>query len=177
MTSIISEIGSDMSKFPDEHHFSSWLGLTGNKNISGGKPIRGPKRKVKSRVAGVLRMGATSLLNSDSYLGARYRYSAPHNEGSRNSRDSHGPPSCAIGLPVTHQRRCVGRPGGGPLRAEARATRHHRAPDQSAVQGIPTRTDRPDHLVSRMNSTAACNPAGWLRDHLHPRLAPMAPPP
>ncbi len=49
---IISEIGSDMSKFPDEHHFSSWLGLTGNKNISGGKPIRGPKRKVKKEPRG-----------------------------------------------------------------------------------------------------------------------------
>jgi hypothetical protein len=28
---------------------------------------------VKNRVADVLRMGATSLLNSPSYLGARYR--------------------------------------------------------------------------------------------------------
>jgi transposase len=71
---IVSEVGTDMSRFADEDHFASWLGLTGNKNITGGKPVRGPKRKVKNRVAEVLRMGATSLLNSDSYLGARYRH-------------------------------------------------------------------------------------------------------
>ncbi len=71
---IISEVGTDMSRFADEDHFASWLGLTGNKNTTGGKPVRGPKRKVKNRVAAVLRMGATSLLNSDTYLGARYRH-------------------------------------------------------------------------------------------------------
>jgi transposase len=71
---IVSEIGTDMSGFADEDHFAPWPGLAVNKNITGGKPVRGPKRKVKSRVAAVLRMGATSLLNSDSYLGARYRH-------------------------------------------------------------------------------------------------------
>lgn len=71
---IVSEIGTDMSKFADEDHFASWLGLSGNHNTSGGKPVRGQKRKVKNRVADVLRMGASSLLNSDSYLGARYRH-------------------------------------------------------------------------------------------------------
>ena len=70
---IVSEVGTDMHKFPDEDHFASWLGLTANENISGGKRVKGAKRKVKNRVADVLRMGATSLLNSDSYLGARYR--------------------------------------------------------------------------------------------------------
>jgi transposase len=71
---IISEIGTDMSKFADEDHFASWLGLTGNQSFSGGKPVKGPKRKVKNRVAEVLRMGATGLLKSGTYLGARYRH-------------------------------------------------------------------------------------------------------
>lgn len=70
---IISEVGPDLHQFQDEDHFTSWLGLTGNENLSGGKRVKGPKRKVKNRLADVLRMGATSLLNSDSYLGARYR--------------------------------------------------------------------------------------------------------
>ena len=73
---IVSEIGTDMSGFADENHFASWLGLARNDSISGGKPVKGPKRKVNSRVAAVLRMGATSLLNSRSYLGARYRHLA-----------------------------------------------------------------------------------------------------
>lgn len=71
---ILSEIGTDVSGFPDENHFASWLGLSGNHNITGGKPVKGPKRKVKNRVAEVLRMGAASLLRSDTYLGARYRH-------------------------------------------------------------------------------------------------------
>jgi transposase len=70
---IISEVGTDMTRFANENHFASWLGLTGGENISGGKRVKGPKRRVKNRVADVLRMGAASLLNSDSYLGARYR--------------------------------------------------------------------------------------------------------
>jgi transposase len=70
---ILSELGPDLRQFKDEDHFTSWLGLTGNQNISGGKRVKGPKRKVNNRVADALRMGATSLLNSNSYLGARYR--------------------------------------------------------------------------------------------------------
>jgi transposase len=70
---ILSELGPDLHQFPDENHFVSFLGLTGGENISGGKRVKGPKRKVKNRVAEVLRMGATSLLESRCYLGARYR--------------------------------------------------------------------------------------------------------
>ena len=70
---IVSEVGTDLSGFPDEDRFASWLGLTGNHPLSGGKRVKGAKRKVKSRVAAVLRMGAEGLLHSDSYLGARYR--------------------------------------------------------------------------------------------------------
>jgi transposase len=70
---IVSEIGTDMSGFQDEYHFTSWLGLTPAQNISGGKIIGPGKRKVKNRVATALRTAATTLLKSDSDLGARYR--------------------------------------------------------------------------------------------------------
>jgi transposase len=71
---ILAEVGTDLSGFKNEHHFSSWLGLTPSKDISGGKTVRRGKKKVKNRLAGALRMAATSLLESDSYLGARYRH-------------------------------------------------------------------------------------------------------
>lgn len=71
---IISELGIDMHQFPDENHMTSLLGLTGGDNTSGGKRVKGSKRKGQSRVAEVLCMGATSLLNSQTYLGARYRH-------------------------------------------------------------------------------------------------------
>lgn len=34
---IVSEIGTDMSRFPNEHHLSSWSGLSPGNNESGGK--------------------------------------------------------------------------------------------------------------------------------------------
>jgi transposase len=71
---IVSEIGTDMSRFKDEDHFAAWLGLTPSKDISAGKTVRRGKKKVKNRLAGALRTAATTLLESDSYLGARYRH-------------------------------------------------------------------------------------------------------
>jgi len=71
---VISEVGTDLSRFPDENHFTSWMGLAPSKDISGGKVVASSKKKVKNRVAVVLRTAATSLLESDTYLGGRYRH-------------------------------------------------------------------------------------------------------
>ena len=49
------------------------MGLAPSKDITGGKVVGRSKKKVKNRVAVVLRTAATSLLVSDTYLGARYR--------------------------------------------------------------------------------------------------------
>jgi transposase len=70
---ILSEVGSDLSKFPSEKHFAAWLGLTAQREISGGKVIRHERQEGRNRVANALRMGAESLSRSQSYLGARYR--------------------------------------------------------------------------------------------------------
>src|ERR1700675_605538 len=71
---IISEVGTDMSRFQDEDHFTSWMGLAPSKDISSGKIVGRGKKKVKNRVAVVLRTAATTLLESDTHLGARYRH-------------------------------------------------------------------------------------------------------
>jgi len=71
---ILSEIGTDMSAFKTEDHFASWLGLTPSKDISGGKVIGPGRRKVQNRVATALRVAATTLLRSTSYLGSKYRH-------------------------------------------------------------------------------------------------------
>ena len=68
---ILAEIGTDMSRFPSEQAFVSWLGLTPSRDISGGKVIRMVPRKVANRAAQALRMAASTLRCSDSYLGAR----------------------------------------------------------------------------------------------------------
>jgi len=70
---ILSEIGPDLSAFPDENHFASWLTLAPQRDISGGKVIRHIPSAGRNRVANALRMAAQSLSRSNSYLGARYR--------------------------------------------------------------------------------------------------------
>jgi transposase len=70
---IISEAGLDMSPWPTEHHFVSWLGLAPRNDISGGKLLGKRTRKVVSRLAMALRMAASTLRESDSYLGAQFR--------------------------------------------------------------------------------------------------------
>ena len=71
---ILTEAGPDLSAFPDERHFASWLRLTPRTAVSGGKLLRGKKNGTGStRIAGVLRMAAVSLQHSDSALGAAFR--------------------------------------------------------------------------------------------------------
>ena len=71
---VVAELGTDLkSSWSTESHFASWLNLSPKRDISGGKVIRHRREKTSNRVAAVLRMGASTLLRSDSYLGARYR--------------------------------------------------------------------------------------------------------
>jgi transposase len=70
---VISEVGVDMTRWPDEHHFSSWLGLAPHNDITGGKVIRRRTQKVLNRAARALRLAAQSLHHSHTALGAKYR--------------------------------------------------------------------------------------------------------
>ena len=70
---VVAEVGADFSRWKDESHFASWLGLSPCRDISGGKVLKQGSLKVKNRVATALRTAASSLLFSDSYLGARFR--------------------------------------------------------------------------------------------------------
>jgi transposase len=71
---VLTEVGLDLATFPDEHHFVSWLRLSPKTAISGGKPLpKRPKGTGATRVAGVLRMAALSLRNSQTALGAALR--------------------------------------------------------------------------------------------------------
>jgi transposase len=70
---LISEVGVDMTRWTTEAHFASWLGLCPDNRITGGKVIRKGTRHVVNRAATALRLAATTLLRSQSYLGAQYR--------------------------------------------------------------------------------------------------------
>lgn len=70
---IISEAGLDMSKWETENHFVSWIGLCPRNDVSGGKVLKRKTRRVISRLATALRIAASTLRQSDSYLGAQFR--------------------------------------------------------------------------------------------------------
>jgi len=70
---IISEIGTDMSRFPTVKHFGAWLGLAPRNEISGGKVLRSRTQKVANRATQAFRQAAQSVSRSDSAVGAYYR--------------------------------------------------------------------------------------------------------
>jgi len=70
---IMSEVGIDMTKWKNEHHFTSWLGLAPNTKISGGKVISSRIMKKKHYAGQAFRMAANSLYKNKSPLGDYYR--------------------------------------------------------------------------------------------------------
>ena len=70
---VLSEIGTDMSKWRTEKHFASWLGLAPHNDITGGKVIRHRTLKVHNRAAQALRLAAQAVGRTDTALGAFYR--------------------------------------------------------------------------------------------------------
>ena len=70
---ILSEIGTDMERFPTVKHFCSWLGLAPHNDISGGKVLRSRTMKVRNRANQAFRQAAQSVAKSDSSFGAYYR--------------------------------------------------------------------------------------------------------
>jgi hypothetical protein len=70
---VIAEAGVDLSAFPSEKQFTSWLGLCPTNETSGGKILKRRTPNVVSRATAAFRIAATTLLKSPSYLGAQYR--------------------------------------------------------------------------------------------------------
>jgi transposase len=70
---VLCECGRDLSAFPSEKNFTSWLGLCPNNRITGGKVRRTRTRRVQNRLADALRVAAQSLHHSKTALGAFYR--------------------------------------------------------------------------------------------------------
>ena len=70
---ILTEIGTDMSKWPGVKHFSSWLGLAPRNDISGGKVLRSRTLKTDNRAGQAFRQAAASVTRSHSAFGAFYR--------------------------------------------------------------------------------------------------------
>jgi transposase len=60
---LLAETGSDLTKWPTEKHFTSWLGLSPGQNDSG-KKKRNAKKKGKPIAGQIFRVIAQGLINS-----------------------------------------------------------------------------------------------------------------
>jgi transposase len=69
----LSEIGTDMTRWPSVKHFWSWLGLCPQHTISGGQVLSRRVRPGAHRVTVALRLAARTLHHSQSALGAFFR--------------------------------------------------------------------------------------------------------
>jgi transposase len=67
---IVSEVGVDLRAFPSEKHFASWLCLSPNRRVSGGKVLSSRMQASRNRAAAAFRQAAVRVQRSDSELGA-----------------------------------------------------------------------------------------------------------
>ena len=72
-TTIVSEAGYHMSKWETENHFVSWLRLCPDNRISGNKVIGKGRLPTNNPVSIALKMAASTLRLSKTYLGAQFR--------------------------------------------------------------------------------------------------------
>jgi transposase len=70
---VLSEAGWDMSKWKTEDHFVSWLRLCPDNKVSGDKIIGKGRLPINNRVTIALKMAASTLRTSNTYLGAQFR--------------------------------------------------------------------------------------------------------
>jgi transposase len=70
---LLSEIGTDMTRWPTEHHFTSWLTLAPKNRISGGRLLSSRTQPSANRAAALLRLAAMNLGRTQTALGAFYR--------------------------------------------------------------------------------------------------------
>ena len=70
---LLSEIGTDMTRWPTEKHFTSWLTLAPHNKVSGGRLLSSRTQPSANRAAAILRLAAMTLGRSHTALGAFYR--------------------------------------------------------------------------------------------------------
>ena len=70
---VVAEAGYDMSPWPTADHFAAWLRLAPDNRVSGDKIIGKGRTPTQNRLTQALKMAASSLKASKTYLGAQYR--------------------------------------------------------------------------------------------------------
>lgn len=71
--SFLATVGPDVSAWPTENHFASWLGLSPNPQISADYRKKGKTKRVKNLLACDLKTAGMTVQRTDSFLGAFHR--------------------------------------------------------------------------------------------------------
>ena len=91
---VLSEIGADMTKWPSAKHFASWLGLSPNNRITGGRVMSSKTKPSANRAAAALRLAANALHRSGGSALVPFPYSWAE-YGNAQARVSHDERSVA----------------------------------------------------------------------------------
>jgi transposase len=83
---LLSEIGTDLSKWRHAKAFASWLGLCPNNKVSGQRVLSSRTRQVNNRAASILRLAAVAVGKTDTPLAPSTGASARSWAGRRPSR-------------------------------------------------------------------------------------------
>jgi hypothetical protein len=70
---LLSETGHDMTRWPTEKHFTSWLNFAPGTHISGGRRLSSRRRPGRNRAGLILRQAASTIGRTQTALGAFYR--------------------------------------------------------------------------------------------------------
>ena len=70
---LLAEVGTDLSRFPDAEHLSSWAGVCPGQKESAGKRLSGRSKQGNRYVRAALVQAAHGVRRTNTYLGERYR--------------------------------------------------------------------------------------------------------
>lgn len=142
---LLSELGSDLSPFPTQGHFTSWLGLCPNHRGSGGKIKKRQVKRSASRANQAFRMAASGCHHAKNAMGAFYRRIAAQRRCQGGGGD--GPEDRGAVLPVADEGGRLRASGHGPLRADV-SHQAHEEPDAACSRvGL---SPGADHTVDQL---------------------------
>ena len=112
---VVAEVGLDMTRWPSEKHFASWLALAPGTNVSGGKKLSSRTKPSANRAAAALPHGGQLAAPQSVRLGRLLPTDEDPPRGAEGHH-RHGPQAREFDLPYAPLRHRIRRSGPAVLR-------------------------------------------------------------